>query len=79
MIGFDGHRGWMYYLGADPARGGVGRALVAVAEGRLRAAGCPKIDLMIREDNIDAAEFYESVGYALDPVIVMSKRLVDDT
>ncbi len=79
MIGYDGHRGWMYYLGARPSRGGVGRALVAVGEDRLRDAGCPKIDLMIREDNVDAAEFYEAVGYSLDPVIVMSKRLVDDT
>jgi uncharacterized protein YceH (UPF0502 family) len=77
MIGYDGHRGWMYYLGAHPSRGGVGRALVAVGEERLRAVGCPKIDLMIREDNVDAAEFYEAVGYSLDPVIVMSKRLVD--
>ncbi len=33
MVGDDGHRGWVYYLSADPARQkqGVGRALMAAA------------------------------------------------
>ena len=34
MVGFDGHRGWIYYLAVAPdrQRAGVGRALMAAAE-----------------------------------------------
>ena len=34
MMGNDGHRGWVYYLGVSPAwrRGGVARLLMAQAE-----------------------------------------------
>jgi ribosomal protein S18 acetylase RimI-like enzyme len=39
MTGFDGHRGWVYYLAVAPdrQRGGLGRALMAAAEAWLRA------------------------------------------
>jgi ribosomal protein S18 acetylase RimI-like enzyme len=34
MVGFDGHRGWVYYLAVDPGRRreGLGRRLMAAAE-----------------------------------------------
>ena len=34
MVGFDGHRGWVYYLASDPSRlkGGIGRTLMSAAE-----------------------------------------------
>src|SRR3954469_10928890 len=46
MAGYDGHRGWIYYLGVDPEyqRRGFGRLLVGEAERLLRAEGCPKIN-----------------------------------
>ena len=39
MAGYDGHRGWVNYLGVDPAcrRQGVGRALMAEAERLLQS------------------------------------------
>jgi GNAT superfamily N-acetyltransferase len=42
MTGFDGHRGWVYYLAvAAELRGaGLGRALMAAAEDWLRARNC---------------------------------------
>ncbi|WP_051038822.1 GNAT family acetyltransferase, partial [Microbacterium sp. B19] len=55
MAGYDGHRGWLYYLAsAESHRGrGVGRALVAEAERLLEALGCPKVQLMVRPDNAE--------------------------
>ena len=80
MAGYDGHRGWIYFLAVDPARGrkGFGSKLVAHAEARLRDIGCPKIDLMVRKANDGVISFYERLGYATDPVVVMSKRLIAD-
>ena len=80
MAGYDGHRGWIYYLAVAQAwrRRGVARAMVAHAEARLRERGCPKIDLMVRQNNRDVIAFYHAIGYADDPVVVLSKRLLED-
>ncbi len=44
MVGHDGHRGWVYYVAADPDRRakGFGRAIMDAAEDWLRAAGIAK-------------------------------------
>ena len=80
MAGYDGHRGWINYLGVDPERQrrGVGRALMDEAERRLRELGCPKINLQVRADNEAAMAFYERIGFDQDAVISFGKRLVDD-
>ena len=77
MVGFDGHRGWIYYLAVDPAarRAGLGRALMAAAEAWLTARGCPKIQLMVRQDNAQALGFYEALGLTPQPVVVLGRRL----
>lgn len=77
MVGYDGHRGWMYYLAADPAQRGKGiaRALVAVAEDFLRGQGCPKVELMVRTDNTAALGFYDRLGYEAQDVTVRAKWL----
>ena len=43
MMGNDGHRGWVYYLGVSPAwrRGGVARALMTQAEQWMCKRGVP--------------------------------------
>ena len=53
MAGYEGHRGWINYLAvARDCRGrGFGRRLVVEAEVRLRAMGCPNINLQIRRSN----------------------------
>ena len=81
MAGYEGHRGWINYLVVSPSHQGRGFATMIMeeAERRLRAAGCPKINLQIRESNVDVLRFYESVGYSQDPVISMGKRLEPDT
>lgn len=80
MAGYDGHRGWLYYLATAPShRGqGLGRALVAEAERRLEAIGCPKIQLMVRADNAQAADFYAGLDYEKSDVLVLGKRLIED-
>lgn len=80
MAGYDGHRGWIYYLAvaADWRRSGVARAMIAHAEDRLRERGCPKIDLMVRQKNREVIAFYHAIGYTDDPVTVLSKRLIED-
>ncbi len=80
MAGYDGHRGWVYYVAVDPAHRGVGhaRTLMAEVERRLLALGCPKLNLQVREDNVAARAFYARLGYAVDPVTSFGKRLVPD-
>jgi ribosomal protein S18 acetylase RimI-like enzyme len=77
IVGFDGHRGWVYYLATDPAwRGrGIGRALMVAAEDWLKARGCPKVQLMVRGDNLAAKGFYAAIGYDVQDVVTLGKRL----
>lgn len=77
MVGFDGHRGWVYYLAVDPDRAGqgLGREMMAAAESWLAAIGTPKLELMVREDNAAAIGFYDALGYEPQKVFVLGKWL----
>lgn len=80
MVGFDGHRGWVYYLAVAPdqRRTGLGRALMTAAEDWLRARGAPKLQLMVREDNAAALDFYESLGLERQKVVTLGRFLKED-
>ncbi|WP_213815414.1 GNAT family acetyltransferase [Glaciihabitans sp. dw_435] len=80
MIGFDGHRGWVYYLAvASTHRGqGHGRTLMNRAEELLTERGCPKLSLMVRAGNESVLSFYASLGYTEDVVVNLGKRLIPD-
>ena len=80
MFGYDGHRGWVNYLAVLPEHQGKGfaRKLMAHGENLLKAAGCPKINLQIRQSNIDVMKFYEELGYTKDDVVSYGKRLIHD-
>jgi len=75
IAGWDGHRGWIYHLAVDETlrRRGIGRALLAEAERRLRALGCPKANLQVMPENRAAVRFYERVGYAREDRISFGK------
>jgi ribosomal protein S18 acetylase RimI-like enzyme len=77
MVGFDGHRGWIYYLAVAPGhrRRGLGRALMEAAEGWLWERGAPKIQLMVREGNDAALGFYEALGLERQGVVTLGKFL----
>ncbi|MDL9980531.1 GNAT family acetyltransferase [Microbacterium candidum] len=80
MAGYDGHRGWLYYLASSSGRRGegIGRLLVEAAEGRLVAMGCPKVQLMVRPDNGGARGFYDALGYEPFETWATGKRLIAD-
>ena len=80
MAGYEGHRGWINYLAVHPKhqRSSVGRRMMDEAEIRLRAAGCPKINLQVRSTNTSVIEFYKKIGYKVDDVVSLGKRLEPD-
>jgi ribosomal protein S18 acetylase RimI-like enzyme len=77
MVGHDGHRGWLYYLGVDPARqkSGRGRPLGAAAEAWVKDRGVPKAMLMVRPENGKVRAFYAALGYEEQERIVFARLL----
>lgn len=80
MGGYEGHRGWINYLAVSPdCQGqGIGRALMAEVEAKLAAMGCAKINLQVRTNNRAVIQFYGHIGYHIDDVISLGKRLISD-
>ncbi|AQG97894.1 GNAT family acetyltransferase [Burkholderia sp. KK1] len=77
MAGYDGHRGWVYSLAvASSLRGnGYGSALMQHAERALATLGCPKVNLQILSVKTELRGFYEKLGYRMDEVVSLGKRL----
>ena len=80
MGGYEGHRGWINYLAvaADFQRRRIGVALMQEVEAKLQALGCPKINLQVRKNNRAVIQFYGQIGYHIDDVISLGKRLIKD-
>lgn len=80
MSGYDGHRGWIYYLAVSPARRreSIGARLVRAAEALLLARGCPKVNLMIRTSNAAVVAFYQHLGYEVEDIVGMGRRMIQD-
>lgn len=75
MAGYEGHRGWVYYVAVAPQHRsqGLGAKLMRHAEAWLARAGAPKVMLMIREENEAVRRFYEGLGYGVEKRTVMSR------
>lgn len=80
MVGYEGHRGWANYLAIEPGlqRTGLGRLLMNEAEQLLREVGCPKLNLQVRSGNEAAVGFYRELGFSIDDVVSLGKRLEVD-
>ncbi|MFA5308402.1 MAG: GNAT family acetyltransferase [Dehalococcoidales bacterium] len=80
MGGYEGHRGWVNYLGVDPEyrMQGLGKQMMATLEEKLLALGCPKLNLQVLAPNTEALGFYERIGYKRDEVVSLGKRLIPD-
>ena len=75
MVGWDGHRGWIYYLAVadDFRRRGIGARMVKAAEDWLAARGAPKLNLLVRAENAAVLGFYESLGYRRGDVVMLQR------
>ena len=71
IAGFDGWRGNFYRLAVAPShrRRGIGRALVAAGEERMRALGAPRVTALVAFDDDDAGGFWDAAGYPRDAEI----------
>ena len=80
MGGYEGHRGWINYLAVSPRhqRKGYGRLIMEAVELAIAQKGCPKINLQVRGSNTDMALFYQAIGYDIENVIGLGKRLEPD-
>jgi len=77
MVGFDGHRGWIYSLAVKPdfRKKGIGTQLMKEAINKLKSLGCLKVNLQIEEDNSGVVDFYEKIGFSIEDRISMGMKL----
>ena len=75
IAGYDGHRGWLYAVAVLPEcrRTGIGAALVKGAMQALKDLGCIKVNLQIRSSNTVVADFYKSLGFAVEERLSMGR------
>jgi ribosomal protein S18 acetylase RimI-like enzyme len=75
--GFDGRRGMVYHLAVAAAQRqrGLGSALMAELESRLKAKGCRKYYLLVTYDNTDVVDFYRRLGWEVMPVQMLGKEI----
>ncbi len=80
MAGYDGHRGYIYYLAVLPEyqKKGIGTSLLSLVEKKLYKFGCPKINLFVRNTNIKVKNFYKMNKYEMQDSEIYAKRLITD-
>ena len=80
MGGYDGHRGYIYYLAVLPEfqKKGVGSKILSVVEKKLLKIGCPKINLFVRNTNMQVKSFYKKNQYTFQESEIYGKRLIID-
>jgi ribosomal protein S18 acetylase RimI-like enzyme len=79
LCGHDGRRGYLHHLVVAPEyrQSGVAAACVRAALEKLRAKGVRKCSAFVFEDNRDAIEFWQSIGWVQrDDLKVVSKNII---
>ena len=68
IAGWDGWRAHLYRLAVSPGhrRRGIGLALIAAGEERLRALGARRFEAMVLDDNADGRAAWHAAGYRAD-------------
>jgi ribosomal protein S18 acetylase RimI-like enzyme len=78
LAGWDGRRGWLYHVATAERhrRKGIARRMVRRLEGRLGTLGCPKVNVLVRDDSAAAAgPFWAALGYEVAPVRKLGKDI----
>lgn len=77
MVGYDGHRGWLYRVAVSPSarRRGIGKRLVRAAEAELGALGCAKVNVQLHGHNEGAQAFWRALGYDVEVRVSLGKEL----
>jgi ribosomal protein S18 acetylase RimI-like enzyme len=77
MGGYDGRRGLVYHLAVAPEvrRLGIGKALMAEVEARMRDKGCLKSYLLVTKENAEVLAFYRELGWEVMDMHLMGKAL----
>lgn len=80
MAGYDGHRGSVFYLAVAPdyQGRGFGKLMMLQVESALKSIGCPKLNIVVRSSNEEVLDFYNHLGYTVDGVVSIGKRLIPD-
>ncbi len=80
LVGYDGHRGWIYSMAVKPDRRGegIGTQLLHHAEAELKRLGCVKINLQIMAENEEVRAFYERNGYSFEERVSMGKEISEN-
>lgn len=62
---WDGRRGWIYHVATAEThrRQGLASKLVDQVEAGLRDLGCPKVSVLVRDENEDGRAFWRARGY----------------
>jgi ribosomal protein S18 acetylase RimI-like enzyme len=77
--GWDGRRGWIYHVAtaASHRRQGIATRLIDQVEAGLASLGCPKVNVMVRDDSDGGAEFWAGRGYETSTARQYGKALRD--
>ena len=79
LCGQDGRRGYIHHLAVDEKhrRCGIGKDLVDNVIARLKQKGISQCNVFVFEDNLDALEFWQSIGWSKrDDLKVVSKNII---
>lgn len=76
---WDGRRGWIYHVATAPShrRKGIATRLIDQIEAGLAALGCPKVNVMVRDDSDGGADFWAGRGYETTTARQYGKELRD--
>lgn len=77
LVGYDGHRGWIYSLAVHPnfRKIGIGTQLMNKAINELKSLGCLKVNLQIMDGNSDVINFYKKLGFNIEDRVSMGMKI----